>query len=148
VHSCSSLGCSTHILHLPGMAQEVERRRRARRLSCLPLGSYLLSCLCCWQGGVADPFPSGFQDRMLLLFICNCAHVAVVHGHAWSPFGEEHGQCSEVESFTQLFGETSALSSRGGKADMVWYHQTRQTFLHKQLWKSLKNALFERKYRL
>lgn len=61
-------------------------------------------------GRSGRPLSEWFPRQDAAFFICNCAHVAMIHGRALSPFEEEH---------SQLFGGRSALSSRGGKAKMV-----------------------------
>lgn len=60
-------------------------------------------------GRSGRPLSEWFPRQDAAFFVCNCAHVAVIRGHALSPFGEEHSQL--------FWGEV--CFSRGGKAKMI-----------------------------
>lgn len=94
----------------PGAVLSSPASRACRRWSgggepggslCMPRGSHLLSSLCCWGQEWQSPFEWFPRQDAAFFFFFNDTHVAVIQSHVWSPFWEERGQSSEIESFTQ-----------------------------------------------
>lgn len=87
---------------------------------------------------MAEPFWSGFQGGMLLLFFfiififLNDIHVAVIQSHVWCPFWEQRGHSSKIRSFTQpllCLGDLFLYPAEVGKPGWQYLPKTPVGFL-------------------